>query len=351
MRIPLFLLSFFILASIHNPRLQAENPSETLAAITLENINDLTVLDHFDMPKPVVEVAWFPNQNDKMLVSTTESLFTLDVSRHNFDALLEGYMESLRFIADTSQIAMWDKSELVITVYDLKRSIPVKNIFVSGTTTINDTGTLYASGGIDAVEVYDLQMGQLVREFPVTQYSPCDYACPIHGLAFSPNSNALVFASAVPEVESAMVNIETGQKIAPFELGSYDLVFNNDGSLLASTSAEPGYLADKFLLTDTTTGKAIVERQMYVSSIGFDQSRTIIAIGAFNENSPNPDEATGYIYFFDVNALMADANVKPIMMLDTAHPPSAIKFSDDDQLIAIGYDNGNLNLWGVPSTE
>jgi WD40 repeat protein len=215
---------------------------------------------------------------------------------------------------------------------------------------INHDGSIYAIGGLDAVTAYDLQSGEQLNEFTVEQYKECEFACPIHALAFSPDNNLLVFASAVSEVESAIVDLNTGEKTTPADVGTWELIFSPDNRLIASATGAPGYIPDRLLLTDANTGEAVAVVELYVSSIAFSRSGELLAVGVYDDDAPNPDEATGLIYFFEIDQLVANRDLQPVMTLSTVRPPSAIAFSTDDKVIAIG-DAGKLLLWGVASND
>src|SRR5690606_10498207 len=142
--------------------------------------------------------------------------------------------------------------------------------------------------------VYDVRQNQIVHEIPVTLYNEvCFYACEV-AIGFSPDNTQLAFIGAFPEIESAFVNLTTGEKQSMALFGHWGLVYSPDGSLITTTAGTPGYGADALLLFDTQTAKSVTHLKFFSSSSpDFSASGELLGIGAYSENAPNPDEASG----------------------------------------------------------
>jgi WD40 repeat protein len=334
------------------------NDRLNLDTITVQNVDDLTRLESFDVPNAIA-LDW-SSDSEQLVVSSYEGIWLLDLNQMqlqqiNLNEDIVGY--EVEFAEDSNRIIVQGSAEVILYNLDTlefeRITAPSGNIRA-----VNDDGTLYAAIDVEwdsendvviaqTVRIYDLPDSALRFEIPVILYDEfCFYACHV-GVAFSPDNLQFVFTAAVPEVESAFVNLETGEKRAMPHIGHWGTVYSSDGFLTASTSGQPGYIADALILINTETAEIVAQADLYASSSPeFNYSNDLVAIGVYNENAPNPDEATGFIYFFRVND-----ELNQIAELSFARPPTAIEFSPDGRMLAVSDGNGRLSLWGVENAE
>lgn len=357
------LLSICILLFIPFVMGDQEIDELNLDTITAQNVDDLARLENFDVPNAIA-LDW-SSDSEQLVVSSYEGIWLLDLyemqlQRINLDEEIVGY--DVEFTKDSNQIIVQGSSEVIL--YHLDTLEFERIISPSGNIrAVNDDGTLYAAIDVEwdsendvviaqTVCIYDLPGSALRFEIPVTLYDEfCFYACQV-GVDFSPDNSQFAFIAAVPEVESAFVNLETGEKQSMPQIGHWGIVYSSDSSLIASTPGQTGYLADSLILISTETAEIVGQTELVASSSPeFSYLNELIAVGVYNDNAPNPDEATGFIYFFRVSDFEASDELRQIAELSFARPPTAIEFSPDGRMLAVSDGNGRLSLWGVEDSE
>jgi WD40 repeat protein len=346
MRLLAFTLFFLLCTRVHSQTDESQIP-EDLAPISVETISTLEGISGVDAQYQINDFEWSAN-GEILIIGTRENVWEYHLITGELHELLYGNMAGIRFIENSSHIAMYDNSELVISIYDLEASLPVRHIFVSGSVSISPSGTMYATGGWEAAEIYALESGELLHTFEVNRRPECEYACAISTLAFSRDESLFVYGAAVADVESAIINLNTGEKITGANFGSGNLVFSPDASMIAADWGTPGYIPTQLLLTNSQTGENLVTLGLAVSTIAFNNSGDLFAVGVWDTNAPNPDEARGFVYFYAVQDLLEVDNPEPIFMMNTSRPPLSMEFSPNDELLAISSWDWHFGIWAVP---
>lgn len=326
-----------------------------LEVITAQNVDRLTRLETFQIPN-VTGLDWSAD-SEQLVIRSYDGIWLLDLREKqlqsiNLDESIVVY--DVEFAEDANRIIVSDGSGL--SLYDLE-TLEIERIIspADDICVVNDSVTLCAAIDVEwdsendivtaqTIRIYELLDRTLLFEIPVMLYEGfCFHACNV-GVNFSPDNSQFAFTAAVPEVESAFVNLETGDRQLMPRIGHWGITYSSDGSLIASTPGQPGYVADSLIVISTETGEIVAQADLYASSSpDFSYSNEMVAIGVYNNDAPNLDEAAGFIYFFRVG----DDEFRQIEKLSFGRPPTAIKFSSNGKILAVSDGNGRLSLWGV----
>ncbi|GAB5494358.1 MAG: hypothetical protein Phog2KO_45730 [Phototrophicaceae bacterium] len=187
----------------------------------------------------------------------------------------------------------------------------------------------------ETIAVFSSHNDDMIIEIPVSLYEQgCDYACSVSTL-FNSQYSQLVYTAQVSGIESAFVDLETGQKISLPRNGYFDTSYSYDGSILATFVGDAGYLPRLFYIFDTETGNLLREIQVTGSEFAFDNNDEIIAIGRYDDTAPNSNESIGIVDIYDMNELGNENNIEPLSTVYLGRPPNTIVFSDDNRIIAM----------------
>lgn len=329
-----------------------------LTEITSDNVQELVLVASFDQAS-ITDLTW-SNDGEKLLLGMIDGVGILDVSTYKIQQLeaVTGNVQGVAFLNDTHNAVLQFPSSILI--YDIDASRTIKQINTRNIIkAISHDGSMYAMITLqdsdlgvegESIIVQRIDAREILREIPVDLIEqPCTFACPVN-VAFSEDASMLVFAAQVPEVESGIVDLQTGEKLSTNTIGTEGLTFNHDNSIIASLAATPGYIPETLILTDSVSAEIIAQVGLYAtSSPNFDYTGHLLAVGAYDTNSPNPDEATGLLYIFRVINSLNNGEVQQLHKLTFITPISEVKFSPDNRLLAV-YNGHTLQLWGVLSS-
>jgi len=355
-RVIALLMSIILLVPFVNV---AQDTGElNLAIITPHNIEDLVLLEEFSVPEALA-LAW-SDDSEQLIVSSYEGIWLLNLNvmqwqQLNLDEDIVGY--DVLFVENSTQIIIRGGSELIL--FDLNSHETERIISPAGMIrAVNDNGTLYASIESEwnadydtmlsqTVRIYDVAESSLQLELPVTLYQEfCFYACEV-SINFSPDNSQVAFTSAVLEVESVLVDLASGENNPMPQIGYLGTQYSLNSSFVASRLGQPGYIPNSLVLISTDTIEIAAQADFVASSLPEFNSDVFFAIGAYNDNAPNPDEASGFVYFFKISDLEESVQLRRIAELPFARPPTSIAFSYDGRILAVSDGNGKLSLWVV----
>ncbi len=321
---------------------------ESATPITVENVAGIRLLHDIELP-PINAISWSGDGNS-LAVATEDGVWLYNIVD---DSLVEigqrDYADRVSFIGDTSLVAAdFDHAAIIFDTATLE---PVREL-AQGFDALSHDGSLYAVEDSNIIRIFSLDTDELVQEIPVTVDKSCEFSCRIQKIAFSPDGRYIAFSSGVPEVENGIVEIETGQRLASIEMGMQGLVFSADGSILALREAQPGYLSRRVLFTDSSTGHALASIVLYGSgdAPAFSQDDRLLVVGGIDDRAPNPDEALGEVYFFNMEAVLKTGEAyrsQFIHMLSFGGWVTATEFSPDNRYVAVGDDRGRFTIWGI----
>ncbi|MBN1200586.1 MAG: WD40 repeat domain-containing protein [Anaerolineae bacterium] len=281
----------------HDAYAVAFNPDATILAFG-DSYGDVWLKDvktgsdlggvHDEHDSTIYALAFSPDGSTVAFTVDYQNVHLLDIASGATRPLIEqdmGDIQDLAFSPDgatllaaaTYSVRLWD----VVTgntIRDLtgddEDDLDVYSMALS------PDGRLAAVGGewwvtddwIDAVRLYDVATGELVRQLPITPTEDSD--SPPIDLAFSPGGATL--AVAPEDGPALLIDVETGRQIAELE-GYYILsvAFSPDG-VIAATGDEEGTIR----LWDATTGVALVMLEAddyYVSDLVFSPDGSLLA--------------------------------------------------------------------------
>jgi WD40 repeat protein len=342
------LVIIFPLLLASRPIDSVEQNSSDLTPISVENVIQLKSLHSASLP-PINQLAW--SRDEKHLgVATDDGIWLYNVTDGSTERVGEDLIaEDVSFLGDTTQIAV-DYIDRA-AIFDMNTLNSVREL-PRRFNAINHKGDLYATIESDAVYLFSTLNDEQKGQIPINTLQPCDYACVIQDIVFSLDDNYIVLSSAVPEVENAIVNITTGKRLSTIELGMLGLAFNFDGSIIASRAGEPGYLSRSVEFTDSETGKLIATIKISgtYSAPAFSSDNRLIAIAGLDNQAPNPEEAAGKLYFFDLDNVRKITNGDASLAIRTDTFDTWItttQFSPSSRYLAIGDKSGHLYIWGI----
>jgi WD40 repeat protein len=329
------------------------------AVITADNVHLLQILSTIEIDSPVQSITWSADGNLLAIESTTEEIYVYDFSAEDLTPFVhEGnraFIEGnglIRIISEDTQ-SLFD-----ITIAEVLFEVPLRGEAISSDGTIY--ATLEYTESEDAitteiVNIYETTTDNLIHSISVNMDERgCVYVC-LPTLYFNPSNDKLIFITFVPDVESAIVDIATGLK-TPLNrqniFGLSGIVFHPDNQIFAATSGSPGYINDAIQLYNFNRGEIVASIEVYASSQpAFSPDGDLIVIGAFDEMAPNPDESTGYLYFFEVSQIIdnGSGDVDSVLYGHWRNSLIAdIEFSPQGNLIAVADDSGVVSIWGIP---
>jgi WD40 repeat protein len=313
--------------------------------ITLENVEKLDALAGYSLPS-INGLSW-SSDSTRIAAATQEGAFIIDLITdevHPTQATENAY--EVTFINDDTELFVdFGLTGVVVdtTTFEVKREHPL-----FGFGTIDPEGKIYAIDSWDnIVWIYDVESVSRLHKIKFNQWK-CEYACGIYVGPFSPDGRYLIAAPIIPDYESAIVNVATGEKQVIEPLGQ-PRAFSPDGSLIASrwTDRGPGYISNRTLITRTETGQVIASLPGYgFGAPAFSRDNRLLVVSVLNDNAPNPDLANGILRFYDTYQLLETGKNIPVLEISFGDHIISTVFSPDFQRLAVGRMDG-VSIWGI----
>jgi WD40 repeat protein len=326
-------------------------------AITVDNVSLLQVTSTIEIGSAVRAITWSADGKLLAIESTSAEVYIYSLET---ETLTPFEYEGLNtFIRDDTYIQIEDARTIFAIINgEVLTAIP------SHAQAISSDGRMYATLEYtesedaiisETIHIYDSTTHNLIQSVSIDMDERgCVYVC-LPTLYFNPSNDKLVFITYVPDVESAIVDIATGLKTPLNRQDIFSLsgiVFHPDNQIFAATSGSPGYINDAIQLYNFDRGEIVASIDVYASSQpAFSPDGDLIAIGAFDEMAPNPDESTGYLYFFEVSQIIEDGSgdVDSVLYGHWRNSLIAdIEFSVQGNFVAVGDDSGVVSIWGIP---
>lgn len=316
--------------------------------ITVENVEQIQVLDSIDLP-PINQLAWASDEN-RLAIATQDGVWLYNVADGTTKQLGEQeFASDVSFLGTTSRIAVnYNNRSLIFDTETLKLIRQLPSYFDR----ISHDGRVYAIVNTDSIQLFSTLDDTLLNRIPIKHLQPCEYACRIQDLAFSWDDKSIVFSAGVPEVENGIINIETGKRLSPIQLGIWGLEFDPEGTIIASSVGELGYLSRTVEFTDSTTGQLISTFKIFGGGVIFNSDGGLAVIRGLDDHAPNPDVASGTLHFFDMNSIKSTKNLDASLAIriDTFSTwITTAQFSPTSKYLALGDKSGNFYLLGLPS--
>lgn len=335
----------FLLASFGqtNPYPEVHAATEKISA---QNVGELQTLDSEDLAS-INELAWSDDES-RLAIATQDGVWLYNVATGTAEQIGEKeFAGNVSFLGNTTKIAInYNNRAIIFDTDTLSQTRQLSSWFDA----ISHDGQEYVVVS-DAIQLFSTLDDTLISQIPIQYSGPCDYACTLQDVAFSENDEFMAFSSGVPEVENGIVNLKTGKKLSSIQMGVWGLGFNPEGSIIVSTQGELGYLSRSVVFTDATTGQSIADFKVFgASSPSFTDDGQLVVVSGIDDNAPNPDVASGKLYFFDTDVIKSKTNLDASLAIRTDTFSTwimAAQFSPHSTYLAIGDKDGNFYLQGL----
>jgi WD40 repeat protein len=345
-------LTCFLMLNCHVYAEDNQQLPEHLEEITLDNVDRLVPLATFSTTE-IGDVIW--SSDGRYLAAAAQDgiwIYHFQDLEIQSSFIKTDEPVGITFIPKRTQLIAGK------TIYDAATLAIVKSR-PNNLDVISPDGTLYAHAEDHSITLFDSRNNKQIRSIPIPKAN-CEYACYITDMAFSPDNQYLAFSSSVNDVENGIVEISTGKKVPLLLDGAWGLTYSPDGSMIAFSRGSPGRESRAGVqINNSKTGEEIGWLSIYGSfnTPAFSMDGQLLVIGGITDKAPNPDEAYGTLYFFDMSQVLPKVKLTAkdaIRSEDAAGWVNSVAFSPDYHLLATGTafnygPTGQVIIWGVPT--
>lgn len=339
-------LSFLLFVILLNSQVNAQElPNAILSnleEINLTSLSDLSVITTIST-NPINDLAWSPNM-EMLGLSTQNGVQIVNLSDMSVEQVetLEGVVHDIDFVDDNHTLMIRSETDGFV-IFDLENETVIDNLS-SNTVSVSFTRGIYVEVEPSEIILTDIETKSELQSFEVEQVVDCDFYCDISDMTFSTNGARLVYTSGTEQIQ-AIINLETYESVVPETLGFWDLTFNFDATLIAGVGGEFGFIADTIFLTNAITGHNITVIELLGASFPtFSKNGDLLVVGGLQELG----EALSILNFYNIQDLdNTSDNQNPLRMIPFSETISAIAFSPDYRMLAVGTSNGELFILGV----
>lgn len=315
MRREIFMILILLIAcSVSMAQELTDSQPTVYEEITVENVAQLEVV--FELPD-VLDFAWSPDGSYLAVAVGHQVVFysvpelgitskVLDIDS-DFSADISN---GIGFIPQ-SDLLYVDISGSPRTIYSLETLEAVQTLSHKGT--FSHDGTMYATGGWDTVEIFDIETDTQIFEYVAEFDETCDYICGITDVAWSLDDSQIVFTS-FEGVIPAILDIGTGEIFRNFvepepphfhTISSDGLQYHPNGTVILSHTFSPGYAASSSpRFTDISTGALLARIEVGgTSRLSFNRNGDLAVVGVADPEYRIQDEV-GNILIFDVQDVL-----------------------------------------------